>query len=87
MDGLMSTAQLQPLSSWRPGAVAESVQRGPRVWEIGNLVPSQTNNLSNRYLSFPSLAFGIIKIGQGLVRSVSETGGPISQWGGTIDFQ
>ena len=54
-------------------AVTESVERRSRMREIGRLVPGwvKTNDLLNIFLSFPSLAFGIVRIVLGLVNSVS----------------
>ena len=58
----------------RLGAVAKSEAHWSRVREIvgSSLWSSQTNDLYNRYLSLPSQVLGIIRIGQGLVGSVSE---------------
>ena len=51
-----------------PGVVAKLVERGSCMWKIvcSNAMSSQTNDLSNGYLSL-----SIIRIGQGLIDSVS----------------
>ena len=57
-----------------PGAVAESVGHEPRVREImGSKTDcvKQTQWLKNVLLSLPTQVLGIIRIGQGLVGSVS----------------
>ena len=58
---------------WGRGAVADSIEHSSRVQEIMGSNPwsIQTNDLSNVYLSLPSQVLGIIRIGQGLVGSVS----------------
>ena len=56
-----------------PDIVAESVERGPRVQEIGSLSTIQVKPMAyiNIYFSLPSQALSIIRIGNGLVHSVS----------------
>ena len=53
--------------------VAGSVEHGPRVREVvgSNAWSGQTNDINILYLSFPSHVLGIIRIGKGLVGSVS----------------
>ena len=51
--------------TYLPGAMTESVEHGPPVWEIVGSNPwsSQTNDLSDLYLLLPSQVLGIINIG------------------------
>ena len=54
-----------------PGPLAESVERGPRVCEIGNSIPGRVKAMNKElYLLLPSQTLGSIRIGQGLVGSV-----------------
>ena len=56
-----------------PYATTKLVMCRLLVWNVGNLKcqSSQTNDLPNLYLSLPSLALSISRIGQELVSSVS----------------
>ena len=73
-DGLMSDLIHLLSIGWSIGSVlgTESVEHWSRVWEIvgSNTWLSQTNDVSNWYLSLPSHVLGIIRIGHGLVGSV-----------------
>ena len=55
-----------------PGVVAESVEQGLRVWEIGSLVPQRIKPMSYKIdtCHFLILVHRINKIEQGLVNSV-----------------
>ena len=53
--------------------VADLTEYGPEVLEIRSVASSRVKPMTynNLYLSLPSLALGIIRIGQGLVCSVT----------------
>ena len=55
------------------GVVAESVECGPHVQDIGSLVPGRVKPMTYKDFNslLPGRVFGINRIGQGLVSSVS----------------
>ena len=53
---------MTPSCEWWQGFVAQTVDCGPRLREIWSSQSSQTNDLSNWYLSLPSLALGINRL-------------------------
>ena len=55
---------------WRGGRIGRAWASHVGDWEFSSW-SSQTNDLQNLYLSFPSQALSIIRIGQGLVGPVS----------------